>query len=324
MTGPQKKRLRDALVNAFGGADDLEQMVQYGLDRNLNRISTKPNLDARVFDLIQHFERIGQIDALLRAARDENPGNAELAAVVLELGGEMGTEPEVPEGRGGVERILETSSFQDPELWLATMAARLKTVCRVERGIDAPVGTGFLVGPSLVMTNHHVLDAFGAGAEPVFRFDYRLAGDAITGAEYRVKKGNWKVAGSPQGKLDYALVELGAPAGKESPGKGMNAVERGYLRLQARELKPDEPLVIVQHPAGRTLKMAFGAVRSVSQPERVTYSVSTEGGSSGSPCFNSSLELVGLHFWGSAKENAAIRAGAILEDLAKAGVALGG
>jgi hypothetical protein len=70
------------------------------------------------------------------------------------------------------------------------------------------------------------------------------------------------------------------------------------------------PLIILQHPAAKPLKMAFGSVVDQNAaPNRVSYTVNTEPGSSGSPCFNTGLDAVAIHHWGSSPNRGVCVAG---------------
>ena len=320
MTGPQRKKLCQALQDAFPSPEEVAQLVSFGLSKNWEIFVKPGELQFRIFDLVNKCETRGWLMQLLAAAREENPGNQALELVIWDLNQESGVgylPPETPAGE--LQKVvIDHSTFQDPESWLLSMAGRLKTVCRVESSRGQPEGTGFLVGPSLVMTNCHVADAFENEVDPIFRFDYRVLPDGKplrSGVEYQLKGKNFLKCKSPVGKLDYALVELKGTPGKDSPGQGPKSTPRGWLKPTAYDFQKGEPMVIVQHPRGRQLEMAFGSVLD-SGGQRVVHSVSTQDGSSGSPCFNASLELVALHYWGSDAKNAAIRFSSILKDLA--------
>ncbi len=59
--------------------------------------------------------------------------------------------------------------------------------------------------------------------------------------------------------------------------------------------------MVLQHPDAAPLKLALemsGIVALNGNQTRVTYTVNTEGGSSGSPCFNTDWELIALHHSG--------------------------
>ena len=81
-------------------------------------------------------------------------------------------------------------------------------------------------------------------------------------------------------------------------------------------------LFILQHPLGTPLKLADGLNANGT---RLRYQVSTDFGSSGSPCLNASLELVGLHQAGDPSVtptyNSAVPIAAIREYLAGSSVA---
>jgi hypothetical protein len=321
MTGPQRKKLCEALLAAFPSNSDLEMLAGFGLGQNLDAVVAPGPLNARVFNLVRVSEARGWLEQLLVAAREENPGNEDLQLAVWEIGQEMGVEPRHPD-EGELQRVVvDHSKFQNPDTWLVDMAAKLKTVCRVESSKGMAAGTGFLLGPSMVMTNRHVLDEIASPTAAIFRFDYRILPDGKplrAGAEYKLTAKDWLISESPAGKLDYALVKLQGKPG-HSPGQGAKAAPRGSLKPPAAyAFQKGEPMVIVQHPKGRQMEMAFGSVLDGGGKEWVNHSVSTEEGSSGSPCFNSSLELVALHYWGSDKKNAAVRFSAILGSLSDA------
>src|SRR5262249_49871668 len=57
---------------------------------------------------------------------------------------------------GFQKRIRQALPDVDAWVWATQLLKQMRRVCRVE--VDgAPIGTGFLVGPDVVLTNHHVL-----------------------------------------------------------------------------------------------------------------------------------------------------------------------
>jgi V8-like Glu-specific endopeptidase len=64
----------------------------------------------------------------------------------------------------------------------------------------------------------------------------------------------------------------------------------------ARAPQVDDRVYIIQHPEGQPKKIAFqhNLIRAV-EPELLQYWTDTEVGSSGSPVFDDSWNLVGLH-----------------------------
>src|SRR5437763_1000863 len=62
---------------------------------------------------------------------------------------------------------------------------------------------------------------------------------------------------------------------------------RGVLALHPHPFRTGQPLFILQHPMARPLRLAIGTVTAPNpSPVQVAYDANTEGGSSGSPCFN--------------------------------------
>ena len=76
----------------------------------------------------------------------------------------------------GIERVLGTSdlcsiNFLERGLRAAASVARLRV--RVADGSGEWFGTGFLVAPNLLMTNHHVLPSPAAASLAVAEFNYQ-------------------------------------------------------------------------------------------------------------------------------------------------------
>jgi hypothetical protein len=95
--------------------------------------------------------------------------------------------------------------------------------------------------------------------------------------------------GDPQDdQLDYALLPLA-----ERPGDA-----RGWYALDPlpRLLALNDFLFVCQHAGGQMLQLAMGTITDFpGKALRIRYDVTTEPGSSGSPCFSAELDPVGLH-----------------------------
>ena len=81
LTGSQAKQFQEALLSAYPSRSALARMVRFGLDENLDTITGNGSLSETVFELITWAEAQGRLEALLAAARTENPGNALLQKV---------------------------------------------------------------------------------------------------------------------------------------------------------------------------------------------------------------------------------------------------
>ncbi len=104
--------------------------------------------------------------------------------------------------------------------------------------------------------------------------------------------------------MDYAIHRVDGEPGNEVIGRSDSSNnQRGWVKIQQEpfEFTPDSPLIIVQHPDAQTLKLSIdtqGIIGINKNGTRVKYRTNTEGGSSGSPCFNINWELVALHHLG--------------------------
>jgi V8-like Glu-specific endopeptidase len=230
-------------------------------------------------------------------------------------GGELQLEPEQPVADAtfealvfGVQRDTRVDfAFIKQAHTLARSIARL-TIPRVFSGtLDGKVvyGTGWIIAPGILMTNHHVIDArdrrpppSGWGeqvaAEPDFQaqaermladFDYYNEADGSR-LECRASK---LLASSRE--LDYAIIEL-EQAEKIADRQPIRVVpEQPTLNRGAR-------VNIVQHPRGGPLRFAIRNnffVRPAERPAFVYYQTDTEPGASGSPVCNDDWQVVALH-----------------------------
>jgi hypothetical protein len=205
--------------------------------------------------------------------------------------------------------------------WLKGAAAAENCVCLVGNGEKA-LGTGFLVGPEVVMTNFHVIRPFVEGkAEPAnlsFTFDFMLLDDpaAVT---FQAAP-DWLIDSSPfdpkdrvdlaapadvpADRLDYALVRVGGRPGEQPTGGDAAPANprepRGWLKIPIRpyDFAGRRALILFHHADGDPLQMSIDTdsyAAGNGNGTRVFHRTNTEAGSSGSPCFDLEWNLVGLH-----------------------------
>ena len=172
---------------------------------------------------------------------------------------------------------------------------------RVKNGSpESPhAGTGWLITPSLLMTNHHVITARDRenGAIPmvgttdlalqagnsVVTFDYNSDDDDGSGVDAHVSE---LLAASPQ--LDYAIVRLTEDSGRKP------------LRICAMpltaSLKDNIAVNVIQHPGGREKRVGLrnNIVYDAGQLD-LRYFTDTRAGSSGAPVFTDQWEVCALH-----------------------------
>ena len=213
--------------------------------------------------------------------------------------------------QGSLESIINSEdNFLDVS-WLFGAIYSAQAVCRIEIPEGTPKGTGFLIGPTLVLTNQHVLknEKYVKGA--VARFDYRSDDTGIVSKPGRPFQFDPEFYySSPATDLDYALVRLKERPLPPKPGAKLDVPlmdlvlggdHRGYLIMRPDYIKDKDRVNIIQHPDGDPMKavMTQNYVCNDMTETRVHYVADTMGGSSGSPVFNRKWEVVALHHSGS-------------------------
>ncbi len=208
-------------------------------------------------------------------------------------------------GRVAVERTVGSDDLVDLNYLLRGLdAARsvARIAIRSSAGDNLGDATGFLVSPSLLLTNWHVFQ----GAEPAAcwaEFDYELdrEGGPRPTTRFALKPGQFYLEDQA---LDYALV---AVAEASLSGVGRRADYR-WLRLNPStdKILDGEPVTIIQHPDGRPKQIALRENRLLGRTgEFLTYEADTAPGSSGAPVFNNSWQVVALHHSGVPATDAA-------------------
>ena len=150
-------------------------------------------------------------------------------------------------------------------------------------------GTGSLVSPTLLLTNHHVLPDADTARHSAIEFNYQdgIDGRPLLAQLLPFDPDRFFLADDER---DFALVAVSATPAELAPF--------GFNRLIEAEGKAiiGEFVTIVQHPRGEKKQVALRENRIVDIPERfLHYSADTEPGSSGSLVFNDQWEAVALH-----------------------------
>ena len=199
------------------------------------------------------------------------------------------------------ERIIGASDLLDIN-YLELAIAVGRGVARIQ--ISNAYGTGFLVGPGLLMTNHHVLEDENDDQRAVAQFDYQdnASHELLPRQDSSARSGLVLRHGCRAGFHDR---RRGADLEHESQAQRlpMAPAHRG-----AREAQKGDFLNIIQHPNGGLKQIAFRKNEIIEIPDAqrdfLYYTTDTEPGSSGSPCFNDQWELVALHHSGVPERNA--------------------
>ncbi|WP_327191567.1 endonuclease [Streptomyces xinghaiensis] len=235
----------------------------------------------------RRLERLGA-DWSLAAAMERTPP---LASTGASLDGAVAPE-HFGAGVLGLERLMGRNDLIDVGFLEAGWLASRSVGRVVVRGRGAHYGTGFLVSPSLLLTNNHVLrDQEEAGRGVVeFNFQTGADGTAPDPVAFCLEPSRFFATDRD---LDFTVV---AVAARSTEGKPLSAF--GMLPLDEAQGKAilGEMVNIVQHPNGEPKQLALRENRVMDLLETfVHYETDTAPGSSGSPVFNDQWEVVALH-----------------------------
>jgi endonuclease G len=253
--------------------------------------------------------RAARANRLLCKLQETNPREAKVMAAEFDASISRGivTAEVTPETVSDdlLERVIgKTRDFQFVE-FLEQAVYASKAVGRVVTklgGGRVSYGTGFMVSPRLLMTNHHVLTSADIAVRSTIEFDYQRdrLGRAFTVRTFKLDPAVFFLNDK---ELDFALVAV-------SPnGSGRPLQDYGWCPLikDPGKIVAGEPINIVQHPKGEMKQVVIRENRLIDTFEGsdlfYQYEADTEPGSSGSPVFNDQWEVVALHHSGVPKRN---------------------
>ena len=218
-------------------------------------------------------------------------------------------------------------TWVDPGHVLPAIIQARRRLCRIvaenNREDIVPLGTGFLIGPSAVITNQHVMDDLASGPfDPTtltcwFDYSETTGTKSATGAWHPVA-GDQIIASSPMGKaqpenapnrwwednairnaflqemagnLDYAVLRLDS-----APG-----LQRGWYDLEKLPKAFPSFAIALHHPSGLDQTITMGDMKfSFRKDVRLFHEAPTAQGSSGGLLINEIAEPIGLHHVGIA------------------------
>ncbi|UXH79068.1 DNA/RNA non-specific endonuclease [Roseateles amylovorans] len=201
------------------------------------------------------------------------------------------------------ERIISGNELQDVNyLARGARAARAiaRVVIRTPSGQLAGYGTGFLIAPRVLITNHHVLENAAASARSQAQFEYEvdLDGRPLAPVTFGLMPSELFYSSK---ELDFTVVAVQPLA-----EVGETSLDTyGCLPLVGTQGKvaDGEWLTIIQHPGGERKQVCVRENKLLKRDKDVLwYSTDTLGGSSGSPTFNNDWYVVALHHSGVPEE----------------------
>jgi endonuclease G, mitochondrial len=168
-------------------------------------------------------------------------------------------------------------------------------------GVPRGFGTGSLISPRLLLTNHHVLASAEEAATSLVEF-------GVEEVALRQRRPGEAFAFEPaalfltDAELDFTLVAVA----QVSAG-GRRLEDYGYNRLieQTGKVLVGEPLNIVQHPEGgaKVVALRENSLLTILD-DFLHYRADTNPGSSGAPVYNDQWQLVALHHSGVPNKDA--------------------
>jgi V8-like Glu-specific endopeptidase len=230
-------------------------------------------------------------------------------------------------GFGSERLVIEGADTLLGIAFLAVGLERSRSVCRVTAtfGRQTSYGTACLVGPDLLLTNHHVFHDWDDNDRPARLveawFDYELDAAGATRQLSVVACDPATIVGDR--RHDWAVVRLAS-----NPPATAAVLDL----IGAEPARPDDYVFIIQHPEGgpKMIGLSHNLVRHVDD-NVLQYWTDTKAGSSGSPVFNKHWQVVGLHHrWVEAPEGEGVsyrnqgrRIERVLEGLKAHGIEVG-
>lgn len=191
-----------------------------------------------------------------------------------------------------LERVIGTADFVGIN-YLETGVIASRAVGRVNIGSPSGrvkgYGTGSLVAPGVLLTNHHVLEDAETARASTIEFDFEDGPDGQARQSHRFPFAPDALFFADEA-LDFALVAVEG----DVSAYGFNPL----IEAEGKAII-GEPVTIIQHPKGERKQIALRENRIVDTVDQfLHYETDTEPGSSGSLVFNDQWEAVALHHAG--------------------------
>lgn len=292
--------------------------------------------------VVSAYQNLGRTETLVTALVRRDRSNALFTSRIAEL--VLRNLDDKPQAAGSPRAISNEEAalvkraqmLRMPQLmdFMRQSEGRICVIAtRGDSGEPTRLGTGFLVGPDLVITARHVLgahivDGKGNIKAPEYccaYFDHtdgdpindpaddyprarrvafhstdwlRCCSDSLP-QDGRIEQPTESEIGELKNHLDMVLIRLAEPIGNYSRRR-TGGSRRGWIEpTPVEHFRPpekDERIIIPQHPHGHPQQIDFGRFKLKDESEtRIRYDTETEPGTSGAPCFNQNFKLVGMH-----------------------------
>ena len=210
--------------------------------------------------------------------------------------------------RASGESLLKSAAASSPEVaieeddsvpyrFLSAGTERGQAVCKIEAsGVDYRgrsgrwSGTGFLVAPNILLTNHHVINSREVASRSQQCSTFTKSPGHTGYHDDLQLNPDWLFVASPFEELDYCFVWID---GKPQDRFGIIKFWRGSFMAA-----PGTSANIIHHPEGNLKRASLEKNEVINlglEEVLVHYASDTERGSSGSPVMNDEWRLFALH-----------------------------
>ena len=204
----------------------------------------------------------------------------------------------------GQERLMGKNNLMDITYFYKGLEVS-RSVCRVVsmwRDQKTAMGTGFLVSPSLMMTNHHVINSRRMAKLCAAEFEYEHGPEKKPDQSYlfQLDPDTFFLVDED---LDYALIAV-SPIAQNAQKKELSDYPHIPLKRSLDKILVEEAVSIIQHPDGLPKMIAIrdNQVIAIQEPF-IHYLADTQRGSSGSLVANDQWDIIALHHKSVYREN---------------------
>lgn len=306
---PRLTQLNDALGDLVPHQESITKFVKAaGLKPQM--INFNGNAMDIWSNVLDEADKTNKVDNLVKSVLEKYPNNPYLKSAITPTEVNYSLSPDI-------DKISTWKPIEEDTLEVLTMdISSLLPINFLEKGINASrsvakveikngsileVGTGFLFkvqdrNDLFFMTNFHVINDKDniVHTRIIFNYEEDVNGESKPSKSFGIDaNGPWFT--SPVNELDVTIFKL-LPVQET-----LN--EFGFLTLKKLEVKKNDFVNIIQHPAGqmKQISLYHNIVTSVDERE-VQYLTDTLKGSSGSPVFNSNWDIVALHHSGGSRK----------------------
>jgi V8-like Glu-specific endopeptidase len=283
----------DEIESALQLLDKVDTDLQIGIENDLvlqkSRFKSNEKDMQRGIMPFEYYQRTKQqVKFALLSIVDGIPRKIELNSMI---NGVKAMNFSVPDEEA-LEKIIGDKSRLVKIGWLEMALKATKSVGRIVCSNGA-TGTGFMLEGGYMLTNNHVLPDEDTAESAYIEFNFEEDASGARKTRYQYKFDADTFLTSSFKELDYTRIKV--IDNPETPLK-----DWGFLQL-APDATPviGDPVNIIQHPKGDVKQIALTANDVLSIWDKyLYYKADTEPGSSGSPVFNQSWQVVALHHAG--------------------------